>query len=59
MGEPNKIDMKINRKDLNWFLQNIRRRAEGQELTDEVLVNKLATYMETRTEMFGFFCLSL
>jgi len=39
--------MKINRKDLNWFLQNIRRRAEGQELTDEQLVDKLASYMET------------
>ena len=39
--------MKINRKDLLWFLQNIRRKAEGQELTDEVLVDKLANYMET------------
>lgn len=39
--------MKINRKDLRWFLQNIRRRAEGQELTDEQLVDQLANYMET------------
>jgi len=39
--------MKINRKDLEWFLKNIRRKAEGQELTDEVLVDKLANYMET------------
>jgi hypothetical protein len=39
--------MKINRKDLEWFLKNIRRRAEGQELTDEVLVDKLANYIET------------
>ena len=39
--------MKTNRKDLLWFLQNIRRKAEGQELTDEVLVDKLANYMET------------
>jgi len=39
--------MKINRKDLLWFLQNIRRRAEGQELTDEQLADKLASYMET------------
>jgi hypothetical protein len=39
--------MKINRKDLLWFLQNIRRSAEGQELTDEVLVDKLSSYMET------------
>ena len=39
--------MKINRKDLLWFLQNIRRRAEGEELTDEVLVDQLAGYIET------------
>jgi hypothetical protein len=39
--------MKINRKDLLWFLQNIRRGTEGQELTDEVLVDKLSSYMET------------
>ena len=38
--------MKINRKDLLWFLQNIRRRAEGQELTDEQLVEQLAMWME-------------
>jgi len=45
----NKIEryMKINRKDLLWFLQNIRRRAEGQELTDEQLADKLASYIET------------
>ena len=39
--------MKINRKDLTWFLSSIRRRTEGQELTDEELVDKLASYMET------------
>jgi hypothetical protein len=39
--------MKVNRKDLLRFLQNIRRRAEDQELTDEQLVDKLASYMET------------
>lgn len=39
--------MKVSRKDLEWFLKNIRRKYEGQELTDEVLVDKLATYMET------------
>jgi len=39
--------MKINRKDLLWFLQNIRRKTEGQELTDEQLADKLATYIET------------
>ena len=39
--------MKINRKDLEWFMKNIRRNSEGTELTDEILVDKLATYMET------------
>ena len=39
--------MKTNRKDLLWFLQNIRRKSEGKELTDEELVNQLANYMET------------
>ena len=39
--------MKVSRKDLEWFLKNIRKKAEGQELTDEVLVDKLANYMET------------
>ena len=45
----NKIEryMKINRKDLLWFLQNIRRKTEGQELTDEQLADKLAGYIET------------
>jgi hypothetical protein len=38
--------MKINRKDLLWYLQNIRRGAEGQELTDEQLVEQLAMWME-------------
>ena len=39
--------MKINSKDLLWFLQNIRRRAEGQELTDEQVADKLANCIET------------
>jgi hypothetical protein len=39
--------MKINRKDLAWFLQNIRRKSEGKELTDDELVNQLANYIET------------
>ena len=39
--------MKINRKDLEWFMKNIRRNSEGTELTDEYLVDKLATYIET------------
>ena len=39
--------MKINRKDLEWFMKNIRRNSEGAELTDEYLVDKLATYIET------------
>jgi hypothetical protein len=38
--------MKINRSDLLWFLSNIRRRAENQELSDEQLVDRLAHYME-------------
>lgn len=38
--------MKINRKDLEWFMKNIRRHSENAELTDEILVDKLATYME-------------
>jgi hypothetical protein len=39
--------MKINRKDLKWFMTNIRTHSDGNELTDEELVNQLATYMET------------
>ena len=39
--------MKINRKDLAWFLQNIRRKSEGKELNDDELVNQLANYIET------------
>lgn len=38
--------MKVNRQDLRFFLSNIRRRAEGQELSDEKLVEELANYME-------------
>lgn len=38
--------MKVNRKDLLWFMSNIRRRLEGVELTDEMLVDQLAHYME-------------
>lgn len=40
--------MKINRKDLKWFMSNIRRNAERDEIevTDEYLVNELANYME-------------
>jgi hypothetical protein len=38
--------MKINRKDLEWFMRNIRHNSEDAELTDEILVDKLATYME-------------
>jgi hypothetical protein len=39
--------MKINRKDLKWFMTNIRTHADGKELTDDELVDELATYMET------------
>lgn len=38
--------MKINRSDLLWFLSNIRRKQEDEELTDEKLVDHLAHYME-------------
>lgn len=38
--------MKINRKDLLWFMSNIRRKQGDKELTDEDLVDKLAHYME-------------
>jgi hypothetical protein len=38
--------MKISRKDLQWFMTNIRTHADGKELTDEELVDQLATYME-------------
>jgi hypothetical protein len=39
--------MKFNRKDLKWFMTNIRTHADGVELTDDELVDELATYMET------------
>jgi len=39
--------MKINRKDLKWFMKNIRTHADGKELTDDELVDQLAMYMET------------
>ena len=38
--------MKINRKDLKWFMRNIRHHSDGKELNDEELVEKLAMYME-------------
>lgn len=38
--------MKMNRADLLWFLGNIRRKQEGKELTDEMLVDHLAHYIE-------------
>ena len=38
--------MKFNRKDLKWFMTNIRTHADGKELTDDELVDELATYME-------------
>jgi hypothetical protein len=39
--------MKISRKNLKWFMTNIRTHADGKELTDDELVDQLATYMET------------
>lgn len=40
--------MKISRTDLKWFMSNIRRKAERDdiEMTDEYLANELANYME-------------
>jgi hypothetical protein len=38
--------MKISRKNLKWFMTNIRTHADGKELTDNELVDQLATYME-------------
>lgn len=38
--------MRIKRSDLLWYLSNIRRKQEGKELTDEMLVDQLAHYME-------------
>lgn len=43
--------MKVSRTDLKWFLQNIRRKAERDEIdetefTDEFLANELAHYIE-------------
>ena len=40
--------MKINRKRVAWYLQNIR--ANNEELTDEELIDKLATWMEVNPE---------
>ena len=40
--------MKINRKRVAWYLQNIR--AKNEELTDEQLIDKLATWMEVNPE---------
>jgi len=40
--------MKINRDDIKWFLNNIRRKAQRDniEVTDEFLTEQLANYME-------------
>ena len=38
--------MKINRKDLEWFLRTIRLSSDGNELTDSELIDQLASYME-------------
>jgi hypothetical protein len=40
--------MKVNRNDIKWFLDNIKRNAErdGKELTNEYLANELGNYME-------------
>ena len=38
--------MKFDRKKLAWYLKNIRMDNHGNELTDEELVDKFATWME-------------
>ena len=40
--------MKVNRKDIKWFLDNIRRKAErdGIEITDDYLTERLSNYIE-------------
>jgi len=38
--------MKFDRKKLDWYLKNIRTDSKGKGLTDEELVDKLATWME-------------
>ena len=38
--------MKFDRKKLDWYLKDIRTNSKGKELTDEELVDKLATWME-------------
>jgi hypothetical protein len=38
--------MKFDRKKLDWYLKNIRTDSKGKELTDEELVDKLASWME-------------
>ena len=38
--------MKFDRKKLDWYLKNIRTDSKAKELTDEELVDKLATWME-------------
>lgn len=38
--------MKIDRKKLEWYLKNIRTNSKDKELTDEELVDELATWIE-------------
>ena len=40
--------MKVNRKEIKWFMSNIRRKAErdGVEMTDEFLADELSNYIE-------------
>ena len=38
--------MKIDRKELEWFMKNIRSKTKDKELTDSELVNELANWME-------------
>ena len=38
--------MKIDRKKLEWYLKNIRTNSKDKEITDEELVDQLATWIE-------------
>ncbi len=50
--------MKINRKDLKWFMKNIRHHSDGRELTDDDLVEKLANYIETNPSCIDIYGVS-
>jgi hypothetical protein len=42
--------MKVKRNDIKWFLDNILRKADGKQLSNEELANELANYMEVNPD---------